>query len=195
MLGTDDKKKGAPREALIIDPGAMDKTILDFIEQHEYTLKGILITHNHVNHVRGLRALMHIYKTEIFAAQQHIFEYKTNLVRDGDIFTIGSFHIEVISVPGHSADSVVYKIDHFLFTGDTLSAGMMGATPSPYGAMSQIATIQNNLFTLHGNYLVFPGHGPPSTLDGERQNNVDIGRYLENKRKTETRWSCLDLLE
>jgi glyoxylase-like metal-dependent hydrolase (beta-lactamase superfamily II) len=138
---------------------------------------------------------MHIYQTEIYAVQQNIFEYKTNVVCDGDSFSIGNFHVEVISVPGHSADSVVYKIDHFLFTGDALSAGMMGATPSPYGAMNQIAKIQNHIFTLHGDYLVFPGHGPPSTLGGERKNNVDIGRYLENKRKTEVRRACLDFLE
>ncbi|MDR3325266.1 MAG: MBL fold metallo-hydrolase [Spirochaetaceae bacterium] len=193
MLGSDGEE--TPRDALIIDPGDMDTTILNFIEGHQHTLKGILITHNHLNHVRGVRTLMHIYQTPIYAAQQNIFEYKTHIVCDGDAFNIGDFHIEVISVPGHSADSVVYKVDHFLFTGDALSAGMMGATPSPYGAMNQIAKIQNHIFTLRGDYLVFPGHGPPSTLGGERKNNVDIGRYLENKRKTEARWSCLDFLE
>lgn len=198
MLGSDYEKeteKDIPREALLIDPAEMDKTILNFIEKNHYLLKGILITHNHLNHVRGLRALMHIYKAEIFAAQQSIFEYKTNVIRDGDIFNAGAFRIEVISVPGHSADSLVYKIKHYLFTGDVLSAGMMGTTSSPYGAMRQIATIQNKIFTMPGNYLIFPGHGPPTSLKVERNKNIEIGRYLENRRKTEHRWSSLELLD
>jgi glyoxylase-like metal-dependent hydrolase (beta-lactamase superfamily II) len=182
------------REAVLIDPGVMDNTILNFIEHNQYYLKGILITHNHLNHVRGLRTIMRIYQTEIYAAQQNIFEYKTNTVQDGDIVNIGNFNVEVISVPGHSADSVIYKIEHFLFTGDALSAGMMGSTPSPYSAMRQIATIQNKIFSLRGNFVVFPGHGPPTSLKAERKNNIDTGRFLENRKKT-YRWKGLELLE
>jgi glyoxylase-like metal-dependent hydrolase (beta-lactamase superfamily II) len=196
MLGADTEiVQGAVRDVIIIDPCIMDEKILNFIEQDHYNLRGILITHNHLNHTRGLHSLMRIYSPDVYAAQQYIFEYKTTMVRDGDVFNIGRFQIEVISVPGHSADSVVYKIKHLLFTGDALSAGMMGATPSPYGAMHQISTIQNRIFSLQGNYVVLPGHGPPSTLNVERENNVALGHFLDNRRKSERSKLGLDLLE
>jgi glyoxylase-like metal-dependent hydrolase (beta-lactamase superfamily II) len=196
LLGTQNERtnKHSPKEAILVDPGDIDSTILNCIEHNHYHLKGILITHNHLNHVRGLRTIMRIYQTEIYAAQQNIFEYKTNTVHDGDIVNIGSFTVEVISVPGHSADSVIYKIKHFLFTGDALSAGMMGSTPSPYSAMRQITIIQNKIFSLQGNFVVFPGHGPPTSLKSERNNNIDTGRFLENRKKTR-RWTGLELLD
>jgi glyoxylase-like metal-dependent hydrolase (beta-lactamase superfamily II) len=202
MLGSEPSTKsggaaggGKAGEAILVDPGVMDEKILNFIEQNHYTLRGILITHNHPNHTRGLHSLKRIYSAEIYAAQQYIFEYKTTIVRDGDVLDIGRFHIEVISVPGHSADSVVYKIDRFLFTGDALSAGMMGSTPSPYAAMRQISTIQNRIFSLRGNYAVLSGHGPPSTLDVERKHNVALGHFLDNRRMSERAKLGLDLLE
>jgi glyoxylase-like metal-dependent hydrolase (beta-lactamase superfamily II) len=196
MLGAETEiVPGVAREAILIDPGVMDEKILNFIEQNHYNLRGILITHNHVNHTRGLHSIMRIYSADIYAAQQYIFEYKTTIVRDGDVFDIGRFHIEVISVPGHSADSVVYKIEPVLFTGDALSAGMMGSTPSPYGSMRQISTIQNRIFSLQGNYVVLPGHGPPTTLNVERKINVALGHFLDNRRASERAKLGLDLLE
>jgi glyoxylase-like metal-dependent hydrolase (beta-lactamase superfamily II) len=196
MLGLSHESPGEDSggEALLVDPGVMDNTLLNFIEHNKYYLKGILITHNHLNHVRGLRTLMRIYKTEIYAVQHNIFEYKTNTVHDGDILNIGNFKVEVISVPGHSADSVIYKIDHFLFTGDALSAGMMGSTPNPYSAMRQITIIEKKIFSLIGNFVVFPGHGPPTSLKAERKNNIDAGRFLENRKKS-NHWAGLELLE
>jgi glyoxylase-like metal-dependent hydrolase (beta-lactamase superfamily II) len=182
------------REALLVDPGCMDEVILNFIENQKYNLKGILVTHDHINHIRGIRSIMRIYKTEIYAAQHKILEHTTHIVRDGDSIAIGNFHVDVISVPGHSADSVIYKTEHFLFTGDVISAGMMGSTPSPYSAMQEIAAVQNKIFSTHEKHIIFPGHGPPSTVEIEKGNNIDSGRYLENRRKTERRWHNIALL-
>jgi glyoxylase-like metal-dependent hydrolase (beta-lactamase superfamily II) len=182
------------REAIVIDPGSMDDVLLKYIEKGEYNLKGVLITHNHENHVRGVRTLMRIYNAPLYAMQPVIYEYKTNVVHDGGVFWIGSFEIEAISIPGHSADSVVYKIAHFLFTGDTISAGMLGATPSSYGSMRQIAKIQKAIFPLQGNFVIFPGHGPPTTLNVERQYNVSVEYFHENKTKLDRARFNLSLL-
>ena len=182
------------REAILIDPGCMDEVLLKYIEKEEYNLKGVLITHNHENHVRGVRTLMRIYNTPVYAMQPAIYEYKTNIVHDGGVFSIGSFQIEVISIPGHSADSVIYKIAHFLFTGDAISAGMLGSTPSSYGSMRQIAKIQNTIFPLQGNFAIFPGHGPPSTLNVERHYNVSVEYFHENKTKLDRSRFNLSLL-
>jgi glyoxylase-like metal-dependent hydrolase (beta-lactamase superfamily II) len=172
-----------PGEAIIIDPGEMGADILNIIENNEYSLKGVLITHNHRGHVRGLRTLRRIYDAEIYAVNHIVMDYKTNLVRDRDLLNIGPFRIEVISVPGHSSDSAVYKIDNWLFTGDAMSAGLVGTTASSYGAALQMTAIRSNILSLRGDFIVFPGHGPPSTLEAERRFNAGILLYEQNRKR------------
>jgi glyoxylase-like metal-dependent hydrolase (beta-lactamase superfamily II) len=172
-----------PGEAIIIDPGEMGADILNIIENNEYSLRGVLITHNHRGHVRGLRTLRRIYDAEIYAVNHIVMDYRTNLVRDGDMLNIGPFRIEVISVPGHSADSAVYKIDNWLFTGDAMTAGLVGTTASSYGAALQMTAIRSKILSLRGDFIVFPGHGPPSTLEAERQFNAGILLYEQNRKK------------
>ncbi|MDR0878707.1 MAG: MBL fold metallo-hydrolase, partial [Treponema sp.] len=112
ILGTDfsegdSEQKAALREAIIIDPGNMDEQILDLIERNEYTLRGVLVTHDHLNHIHGLRTLERIYNVDIYAVNHVIQGRRTNLVKDGDVINTGAFSIKVISVPGHSSDSAV----------------------------------------------------------------------------------------
>jgi glyoxylase-like metal-dependent hydrolase (beta-lactamase superfamily II) len=172
-----------PREALIVDPGGIDEPLLSFIENNEYTLRGVLITHDHLNHVHGLRTLKRIYHTEIYAVNHIILDHKTNLVRDGDRIDIGPFRVEVISVPGHSSDSAVFRVEHFLFTGDVLTAGLVGRTASTYGAAVQMNALRSKILSLPGDYLVFPGHGPPSTLEAERKYNMGINTYKQTHKQ------------
>jgi glyoxylase-like metal-dependent hydrolase (beta-lactamase superfamily II) len=108
------------------------------------------------------------------------------MVKDGETFDIGSFHIEAITVPGHSADSAVYKIERLLFTGDALNAGLVGTTVSSYGAEVQMNALRTKIFSLPGNYGIFPGHGPPSALEVERRFNAGMRSAGHNKRKRRT---------
>ncbi|MDR1956258.1 MAG: MBL fold metallo-hydrolase [Treponema sp.] len=171
------------REAVLIDPGYMDQAIVNFIEHNEYRLRGVLITHDHLSHIRGLQTLKRIYDTDIYAVNQLVLDYKTILVRDRDILQIGSFRFEVISVPGHSPDSVVFKIDNLLFTGDALSAGLVGRTASSYGGAIQVTALQSKILALPGDFTVLPGHGPPSSLEAERRFNAGIQLYEETKNR------------
>ncbi|MDR0452078.1 MAG: MBL fold metallo-hydrolase [Treponema sp.] len=172
-----------PGEAIIIDPGEMGADVLNSIEHNEYVLKGVLITHDHRGHVRGLRTLKRIYNAEIYAVNHIVMDCRTNVVRDGDLLDIGPFRIEVVSVPGHSSDSAVYKIGNWLFTGDAMTAGLVGTTASSYGAAIQMTAIRSKLLSLPGDFVVFPGHGPPSTLEAERQFNAGIILYEQNRKK------------
>jgi glyoxylase-like metal-dependent hydrolase (beta-lactamase superfamily II) len=166
-----------PPEMIIIDPGNMDVGVLNLIEDHDYILRAVLITHDHLHHVHGLRTIMRIYNTEIFAINPVIREHRTTLVRDGDVINIGPFRTEVISVPGHSADMAVFKIDRLLFTGDALSAGLVGNTASSYAAATQVSALRSKLLSLPGDYAILPGHGPPSSLEAERRFNLGINTY------------------
>jgi glyoxylase-like metal-dependent hydrolase (beta-lactamase superfamily II) len=189
------KHDGQKREAIIIDPPQIDEAIITFIESNHYKLKAALLTHDHANHSYGLRSLVRIYENvEIYAANPVVQGCKTNMLHDGDIFTAAGFKVEAIAVPGHSADSMIYRIDQMLFTGDALTAGLLGATASSYAAIKEFSVIQHKIFSLPGNYLIFPSHGPPSTLEVERRFNVAISNYEQSVRRAAHSSFRLDLL-
>ncbi|MCL2800598.1 MAG: MBL fold metallo-hydrolase [Treponema sp.] len=183
ILGAENAGLNQQNAAIIVDPGNMEQAILETIEDNNFDVKAVLITHEHLAHVRGLRTFKRIYNAEVFAVNQSIMEHKTAIVKDGDKIVIGGFEVEVISIPGHSSDSVVYKIDNLLFTGDVLTAGLVGSTASAYGAATQMNKLRSRLLSLPGDYVVLPGHGPPSTLEAERRFNTDIFNYEESRNK------------
>jgi glyoxylase-like metal-dependent hydrolase (beta-lactamase superfamily II) len=164
----------------------MDEDILNFIEMNEYTLRGVLVTHDHLTHVRGLRTLRRIYDTEIYAINHIILDLKTTLVKDGDVLNMGPFRVEIISAPGHSSDSAVFKIGNMLFTGDTMTAGLVGSTASSYGAAIQMTALRSKILSLPGDFTILPGHGPPSTLEAERRFNAGIELFDQHKNKRST---------
>ncbi|MCL2126716.1 MAG: MBL fold metallo-hydrolase [Treponema sp.] len=179
VLGADEGS-----DAIIIDPGCMDRQILEHIENNALNPGAALITHAHSSHVHGLKTLRRIYEVEIFAINRFVQDCKTTPVKDGDIITVGPFTVEVFSIPGHSADSVVYRIGSFLFTGDVLTSGLVGTTASSYGATTQMNSLRSRLLSLPGDYTLFPGHGPPSTMEAERRFNAGIAQYneMQNRR-------------
>jgi glyoxylase-like metal-dependent hydrolase (beta-lactamase superfamily II) len=176
-------KEAAPHEAIIIDPGAMDEEILNFIEHNDYTLRGVLLTHDHRSHVRGLRTLKRIYNAEIYAVNPLILDQQATLIRDGDILFIGPFRVEVISVPGHSSDSAVFKAGNLLFTGDAISAGLVGTTASSYGAAIQMTALRSKILSLPGDFTILPGHGPPTSLDAERCFNAGVQIFEQRPKQ------------
>jgi len=183
ILGMEDTGRKNKNAAVIVDPGSVENATLETLENNNFDLKAVLITHDHLSHVHGVRTLMRIYNTQMFAVNHSIMEHKAIMVKDGNRITIGDFSVEVISIPGHSSDSVVYKINNLLFTGDVLTAGLVGSTASAYGAATQMDKLRSRLLSLPGDYIVLPGHGPPSTLEAERKFNADILRYDKNRSK------------
>ncbi|MCL2270595.1 MAG: MBL fold metallo-hydrolase [Treponema sp.] len=178
ILGGDKHK-----DAIIVDPGSIEEQLLEYIEKNNLNLKAALITHDHIGHVHGLRTLLRIYQVEIFAINRSVLDISTTPVKDGDKIDIGPYTVEIISIPGHSADSAVYRIDNLLFTGDVLTTGLIGTTDSAYGAATQVNKLRSRLLSLPGDYTVLPGHGPPSTLEAERRYNVGISQYSEEKTR------------
>jgi len=170
--------------AVIIDPGSMDQQLLEYIEKNDLSLDAVLITHDHRVHVHGLRTLLRIYQVDIYAINHNVLDYKTIPVNDGDRIAVGPFAAEIISIPGHSSDSAVFRIDNLLFTGDVLTSGLVGTTASAYGAATQINKLRSRLMSLPGDYTVLPGHGPPSTLEAERRYNIGITQYndVQNRK-------------
>jgi len=170
-------------DAIIIDPGSMDTDMLRLIEENTYKLKGVFITHDHPHHVQGLKTIIKVYNTKIYAINPIIRELRTTIVHDGEQIKLGPFKIEVISIPGHSADSAVFKVGRFLFSGDSLTAGLVGGTVSSYAAATQVTALRSKILSLPGDYTVLPGHGPPSSLEAERRFNLGLNTFDQLKTR------------
>lgn len=165
-------------EAVIVDPGIFDAGLLKLIEWNNYYIKAILVTHHHVNHVKGIKTLLKLYDAELYSWNDQIFDFPCiNLKNNTNVSTAG-FDIEAIHLPGHSSDSVIYKIDNLLFTGDSLSAGKIGPTPNSYALANLIENLQERFLPIDGPYMILPGHGPLSTLDAEKKVNLDLYKKL-----------------
>ena len=179
VLGSGGGDSDSPAEAVIVDPGSVGGELLECIESNGYAVRAVLVTHEHESHIHGLRSLRRIYDAEVFAVNGTVGDGPATQVKDGERIRAGPFAVEVIAVPGHSPDSVVYRLDNLLFTGDVLTAGIVGATDSAYGAATQMNMLRNRLLSLPGDYTVLPGHGPPSSLEAERNFNIGIATYRE----------------
>jgi glyoxylase-like metal-dependent hydrolase (beta-lactamase superfamily II) len=161
-------------KALIIDPAEINAKMIDQIESNGYGLSAILITHNHTHHIRGLKTLLKIYAAEIYASNARILDFPCTKVKDQDILRKDGFEITVLAVPGHSQDSIVYRIGNFLFTGDVIHAGLIGKTTSSFNTRALADRIKQKLMDFPDDMLIFPGHGPPSTIGTERRFNVGL---------------------
>ncbi|HSV57166.1 MAG TPA: MBL fold metallo-hydrolase [Magnetospirillaceae bacterium] len=161
-------------EAILIDPAEFTENLLDFIERNGYYVRAVLITHNHIHHVRGLSTLRKLYDAEVFSSNAEVRDTLCTVLHDGDVLDVCGVRVEAISVPGHSSDSIVYKVDKLLFTGDTLGAGMIGHTLSRYGNALLRAGIERRILSQEEDCIILPGHGPPSTVGAERLFNLGM---------------------
>lgn len=152
-------------DAIIIDPGKITTNLISQIEDNNLKLSAILITHNHGSHVQGLKTLQKIYFPKIYAADWDVAQNETRVLTGDGKLRIGKMVVHYMTVPGHTADSVVYKIGNILFTGDTLSASNYGETNSSYSEYILKSNVNSKIFSQQDITLVMPGHGPPTTLE------------------------------
>ena len=162
------------KEALIVDPGKISNESIMQIENGGYQLTGVLVTHNHENHVQGLSTLTKIYSPYIYAADYGIAGKRTVLLRGEGTIKVAGLNVEYFSLPGHSADSMIFKIENVIFTGDTLTSGIIGETNGTFFKNMLRSNIQKKIFSQTDDTILMPGHGPPSTVASEKQFNLDI---------------------
>ena len=167
-------------EAAVIDPGAAGQKIADFLAAHGLTLRMILLTHAHYDHIGGLKLLHELTGAPVYvstadstdpAGMTHGRLIFTNTYDDGDELTLGSIRIRVIATPGHTPGGVCLLAGDLLFSGDTLFAGSCGRTDFQGGDSAAMMASLRKLGQLPGNPQVLPGHMESSTLDDERQYN------------------------
>jgi len=185
-------------EALVIDPAAEENRIFKELESRGYTIKYIVNTHSHIDHVMGNRRMKELTNAEIIIHEKEssalvqqspymmqMFHAEPSppadiTVRDGDIITVGKVSLKVLNTPGHSPGSICLYNKGMVFTGDTLFVGGVGRTDLGGGSLQQlVSSIRDKLFVLPDDTIVAPGHNygdtPKSTIGKEKVYNPYVG--------------------
>ena len=185
------------REAMVIDPGDNIPEILARLARHDLTLKQIVVTHGHIDHVGGALKLKRatgapvlmnandMEQLELMDEQANWLGVSTPEVappdvsaEDGMVVGIANHAAQVIFTPGHTQGSIcLYFVpENLLIAGDTLFAGSIGRTDLPGGNVRQIlSSIHNRLLVLPKETKVIPGHGYETTIGAEARENPFLG--------------------
>jgi hydroxyacylglutathione hydrolase len=171
------------KEAIIIDPGQITEDIIVKLEDEKYALAGVFITHNHGSHVHGLKTLCKIYTPQIYAADWEVAGSRTNVITGDGKVKVAGLTVRYMALPGHTSDSMVYKIGNVLFTGDTISAGKTGSTNSSYSDYILRTNIERKILSQQDSTVIMPGHGPPTSVGAEKLFNLDLTHDSESEEE------------
>lgn len=181
------------KEAVAVDPGDNGDYILNKCSELGIKLQAVLLTHGHFDHIGAALQIARAFTIPIYASETedgmladtslnltahftgHSLSFHADrLVHDGDELELLGYKWKVIATPGHTAGSVCYYLpeEEVLLSGDTLFQDSYGRTDLPTGSSRALVdSVLRKLFILPGDTMVYPGHGEPTTIGYEAQNN------------------------
>ncbi len=186
------------RECAVVDPGMIDdrerNAIRNFIDREKLSVEHIINTHLHVDHAIGDSFAVKEFGAPVLAhrgdeplgtdlrQQARMFQIQEEVdnvsvstyIEDGDAVKIGNGTLHVLHVPGHSKGSVALydREGGYVIVGDALFYGSIGRTDLPGGDMDELLeSIREKLLALPDDTVVYPGHGPATTIGRERMYN------------------------
>jgi len=184
----------AAQDCLVIDPGLEAGELIDFLEEYRLNPAAVVLTHGHIDHTAGAAVLRENYpdiKVYIHKLDAKMLtEPQSNLsaltgglfstepadfsIEEEDVIEQAGIKLEVLHTPGHTPGGIcLYSKDEgIVFTDDTLFADGVGRTDFPGGNMTQLVkSIKEKLLTLPDETVVYPGHGPVTTIAQEKAHN------------------------
>jgi len=186
------------KKTAIIDPGGEEEvdSILNILQKNGFDLKYIINTHGHIDHIAGnnllkakTEAVLLIHRLDAdmlvdanknfssFVGKEICSPPADKLLEEGDEISLGTLKLIAIHTPGHTPGGISLVLNDFVFTGDTLFAGGIGRTDLPGGSYQDlIKSIKEKLLILGDDKVIYPGHGPDSTIGEERRTNP----YIKN---------------
>lgn len=186
------------REAMVIDPGDDIEDVLTVLQKHSLTVKQIIITHAHIDHVGGAMKLRAATGAPIllnendYALLQMLDEQAAWIgmaapekveidqnARPADTVKAGSLAAQILHTPGHTEGSIClyFATEKRLIAGDTLFAGNIGRTDLPGGSFDKlIRSIHEKVLTLPDETVVVPGHGSLTSIGEERESNPFLAK-------------------
>jgi hydroxyacylglutathione hydrolase len=188
------------KEAIIVDPGCSNNTeeqeLKAFIDQHKLKPVMLFNTHCHIDHILGNRWVRDQYKIDLIAHKEEekvldwsvsaasMYEILYNrspaihqYIDEGENLNLGGEEMELLHCPGHSPGSlcIVYHKSKWIVGGDVLFQGSIGRTDLPGGSYEVLeSSIRNKLYQLPDDYIVYPGHGPETSLRDEKKYNAYV---------------------
>ncbi len=176
------------KNAIIIDPGDDYSRIAKFLDKEGVTSKMIVHTHGHIDHIGADNEFylpVYVHRLDIpllrdseknlssfLSVPFEVTEAKVKVLEDLDVVTLDEINLKVIHTPGHTPGGICLKADKFIFTGDTLFMGSVGRTDFA-GASHEVllSSIKKRLLDLSDDMIIYPGHGPSSTIGREKKKN------------------------
>ncbi|MCB9844491.1 MAG: MBL fold metallo-hydrolase [Phycisphaeraceae bacterium] len=178
----------------IVDAGFGPSDLIDFVQDQALVPDAVILTHAHADHIAGVdsvlasfpgtRLLIHeAERAWLDDPQQNLSASMgfsvtcrdaTGTIAEGDVLSIGGTHWRVLHTPGHSPGgiSLVHDASHQVLVGDALFAGSIGRTDFPTSDHALLErSIRQKLYALPAETVVFPGHGPTTTIGRERLSN------------------------
>lgn len=176
--------------AVLIDPGDEGDSLVSAILGAGDTLDAIWLTHAHLDHIGGIAAVKRAWDVPVYLhpADVPLFEYAPRAAEmygvpfeptavpdralaEGDVMSLGELRFEVIHAPGHAPGHVVFHGHGVAFGGDCLFAGSVGRTDLPFCDGAVFQRTLHRLATLPPETIVYPGHGPETTIRAELDTN------------------------
>ena len=177
------------KEAALIDCSSYDENVFIELKKQGATLKYVLLTHGHFDHIGGLNDLPEEVKVLMHSADSEWISEVNNYlpmigmpsmeipkideyISDAQIIKLGDLEIKVIHTPGHTQGGVCYYINGVLFSGDTIFRESVGRCDLPGGNFDQIIeSIENKIFTLPEDTVIYAGHGKSTSVGWEKEHN------------------------
>ena len=177
-------------EALIIDPGYNAKVFIDFVKENDLDLKGILLTHNHHDHVGAVNPIADTFSCKVYMHYMDALTYRGKVdveIDDGYIFTLdGTEEIKTISTPGHTKGSVCFMCEksRVCFTGDTIFDTDLGRTDLSDGSEDEMRqSIVNIISKWENDIFIYPGHDNGCNMKMVREYNTEYLALLEGRSR------------